>query len=251
MKIKSFLFVLTLITIAVLIIIFAKTPLQKYLRDFISPFAFSAASKPKTTICASELFQENILIAALRKENAELRNLLKIEATKDYLIEIAEITIRDPANWKKRIIINKGKDRGISEGMIALAANSSPDSSNIKTEYSAIGRVVSVSGHSAEIATIFDNECLISVMIGEEGIPAILKGDNEPMLIYFDADALRLGIIKVFTSPYSAYTPPYISVGAVHIDNKANPFCSPSKLYLEPAADIERINFVIILVPQK
>jgi cell shape-determining protein MreC len=241
--------VLAVSGIIVFIIVFGGS-LRNACRDFISPFLFSSPA-PKTIdgqgLEGFQLGDSKHVFASLRKENAELREFLKIGKMRDYRIEIAQTIIRDPKNWKKRLVIDKGKDRGLEVGMFVLSANAG---SNIETKYSVSGRILSVSEHSSEIGTIFDDFFSMSVMIGEEGIPAALRGGDLPALVYFDSSLIKGGEFTVFSSPYSEFSAPYIPIGTTIMEEGSDLFKLIDRLPFKPWAEIQDIRFVIIVAPK-
>jgi cell shape-determining protein MreC len=241
--------VLAISGVIVFMIVFGGS-LRNACRDFISPFLFSSSAPKAIDGQGLEGFQLGSfkhVFASLRRENAELRELLKIGKMRDHRIEIAQTIIRDPKNWRKRLVIDKGKDCGLEVGMFVLSANAV---GGIETKYSVSGRIVSVSEHSSEIGTIFDEIFSMSVMIGEEGIPAVLRGGDLPALVYFDSSLIKGGEFTVFSSPYSEFSAPYIPIGTTIMEEGTDLFKLIDRLPFNTWADIQNIRFVIILIPR-
>ncbi len=225
------------------------SPIRSFLRDFFYPFAMPTQEPSGLSESESHLQDIFFRMDRLEKENSELREILRIGAGKKYSVLAAEVIIRDPRNWRQRFIVNKGADDGVFPGAVVLSVNSK-DYGHL-SKFSVVGRVCSVSSHSSEVGTVMDREFSMSVVIGEEGIPAVLMGGDEPYLVYFDPLRIVKGDLKTLSSPFSLNCPPHIPVGTAMVESEAGIFHAPSRIGFSPWAEISNARFVIIMIPQK
>lgn len=234
--------------------------------------------KPKRELVSElvKLRDENIMLTInasalkqLKNENKELRELLGIQKQEDFKCVFAEVFIRDPAQWYEKFTINKGSSSGIKEGCIVMAlisdkANSSRReesiSGNVKNPFAVVGRVESVSNHSALVKTILSQDCSIGVFLPGSGGAGILGGGIHKwdsfrfQARYLQKDVRYIPDELVVTSPLSSGIPPYLVLGRLAGSETAEiEVCD--NLYVnawfKSDIDFDRLRFLIVLIPDK
>ncbi len=275
---KKRLVYILVILIAAFIVLFqpVRVAVRKKAADFFYPF-FKLIIKVENTVSEKALMQRtksdlidemtelkrenNELLAkcdhleSLILENNELRKLLNIDLNPYYNYVFAEIIYRDPVAWFNHFTIDKGIFSGIEPGAIVLARIPS-EFKNDKSQFAVIGRVDSVSKHTALVNTIVSEECSLSVVIPENGATGVLAGgkrigrDFWSTITYLPRDLIYKPYSQVFTSGMNNLTPGGLKVGtllngpdAINVHN--NLFMEAK---LKPSVNLNHLKFVLILV---
>lgn len=187
-----------------------------------------------------------------KDENNELRRLLNIRSIPDFKYTIAEVIYRDPAKWYEQFTIAKGTDAGVENGSIVLGSIKS--SSKERFQFGVIGRIGSVSKHTAVVYTILSDECQISVKIPSNGATGILcggerRGQKTWADIFFlprDLEYKRESI--VVTSGLTPLAPRGLKIGKlINAGNTSSDDKLSAKAAVEPAVDLANLDFVLVL----
>ncbi|HRU00859.1 MAG TPA: rod shape-determining protein MreC [Victivallales bacterium] len=243
LKVFAFLFILSLG-------LFFLQRLKPFFRDFFLPFSITAIpnkSKISEIKDIKEISEQKLLNKQLSSENKILREICKLSAPPSFKLLPAEISYRSPETWNTRFIVNKGESEGVKNGYYVISIVSEYSSPN---KFCIIGRVVQTSRKTSEIATIFDGDFSLSVFIGHANLPGILVGSKNPSIQFFNPILIEDKINEVFSSKFSLFVPPFISVGKAIPENKSSIFNPPSKLNFIPMTDLSNINFIIIIIPE-
>lgn len=180
-------------------------------------------------------------LKAVEAENARLKELLNYKSTRFEHSLVAAVIGRDPDNWFGTITINCGRAEGVSPGAVAV------------TPAGLVGRVLTVSQHTAEVLLITDPRSAVGAVIYETQTPGIVRGNlgefgGLKMRYVVKDEPVREGFV-VLTSNLSGIFPPGIPVGTVTkvTEEKSGLF---KTVYLEPAADLDRLEEVLVLLKQ-
>jgi rod shape-determining protein MreC len=255
-----------------------KRAVYKLYSDFFYPYmaapsAIGNSLKNKSLLLKSkfslastveELQLENEKLSArtaayqkLENENDELRKLLKLKKRKGYKCIFAEIILRDPVLWEENFTINKGLKNGVTIGSTVLTTVPSVETG--RPTLAVIGRVWTVSDHSAIVVTILNRECRMSVKLPESSAAGIISGGArygdkvKAMITYLPKGMDYKPGEPVYTSGMSEYTAPSLFVGKLS-DDKSDATVRDnlySEAVLEPAADFENIRFVMVMIKEK
>ncbi len=207
----------------------------------------------------AELSSKVTQLALLEKENARLRELLAMPVRGAFKPVYAEVIARDPASWYERFTIGKGQADGLAEGDLVVCSVLSPDGS--KFVPAAVGRLKSVSRHTASVSTLASDECKLSVALPDSGVAGLLQGSGllagvpAPSVKFLPLrPAYRAGEL-VFTSGVSDMTPPSIWVGRLCAGPGGAVAEERDHIYAEarllPAIDFESIRFVSVFTRAK
>jgi len=193
-------------------------------------------------------------LAILEKENARLRELLSMPARGSFKPVYAEVIARDPASWYERFTIGKGLDDGLAEGDLVVCPALSSEGGKLVP--AAVGRLKSVSRHTASVYTLASEECKLSVLLPDSGVAGLLQGSG--LLAGVPVPAIKFLPLKpaykagdgVFTSGSSNMTPPSIFVGRLCSGPGGAVAEERDHIYAEarllPAVDFEAIRFVSV-----
>jgi rod shape-determining protein MreC len=152
--------------------------------------------------------EQKINYEELIAENIRLRKILDIKTDKDYLkkFTVAEVISIRPFVFPAELIIDKGVQDGLKEGMPVLSR-----------DQFLIGRILSTRNSTSTVVTIFNVKSKISVVTESTGEVGILEGGNVPYvsLKYIPSDSVLKKGDKVLTSGYSDFYLRGIEVGEV------------------------------------
>ncbi len=173
----------------------------------------------------------------LEKENERLHKILKLRKKfKNFKTIAANVIARDPLNWKKSIIIDKGYAEGVKYKSPVISVNG------------LVGIVFNVGKHQSKVLLINDSMSKVGVIVQRTRSMGVVEGGNANKLIlkYVDKDAdIRTGDILI-TSGLGSIYPKGIRVGVV---NKI--FESRMHLFkyaeVMPSVDFSRLEEVLVI----
>lgn len=184
----------------------------------------------------SELSNKILRIEQLEKENEALRQALGVELNKDIKLQMAEITAKDVAN--DFILIDKGSDNGLSEGMAAIT-----------NEKVVVGKIVSVFKNYSQIMLISNKKSSFDAQVEDKDITGVLRGTGKASvildLIPREKDISAGNLIK--TSNITGVFPPNLLVGWIKKVNK-NDVESIQQAEIELGFDIKNTNYLFVVI---
>ena len=192
--------------------------------------------KQRLAMLSLELAQtENIV-----SENERLKALLNFKKGLDYRAIAAKVIGRDSTDWRKTVIIDKGKNQGIKERMPCATAKG------------LIGSVVEAGSDSSKVMLLTDPNSRVGVRLEPSREAGVLVGfsQGECKVIYLSLDGdVRKGE-AVFTASFSAFFPQGLVVGRVTevANEKANLY---RYALVRLAEDMNRIEEVICIDAEK
>lgn len=114
----------------------------------------------------AELITENSKLHELERENELLKNQLGLkEELKNSEFIAADVIGRGPTNISNTLLLNKGSDNGLAEGMPVVTNNM------------LLGKLTDVSSDHSRVLLIVDPASVINVMVQETRAAGILKGE--------------------------------------------------------------------------
>lgn len=182
----------------------------------------------------SELLAENQALRAEIASLAEIKRLWGRDGVSGSLP--AAVLSRYPLNFKDRILVNVGRNSGVSLGQAAVLPGGI-----------LIGRVDKVFPASASVQTVFDPGFQAAVRLGAAGVEALFEGGGEPKLTFIPKEAeVRPGDIVYAADPSFPYGLPLGEVQEIRI--------SDGGLFREAtlrfAYDLNGLRAVLLLPPQ-
>ncbi len=183
---------------------------------------------------------DEIETEAMERENAELRRLADLPVTADIPRTTAEITSGPLTSFDTTMEINKGSGDGIREGMAVV------------TEAGLVGRIHRVQGGRARVQLITDPDFPgVGVRLVESGDVGLAKAGSGGRLrveegITDDTRVARGEALVTSGLDRSSY-PAGIPVGTV-LDVQPTGDQIEQALDVDPAADLEAVRFVIVLL---
>jgi rod shape-determining protein MreC len=224
------------------------SPLERGVRNAAEPVADVLDRVIERQDLEEENRQLRQQIEELRAEIADLREqqtlsqgleeLLKVQESRpDDEFLVARVIAKDPSNLKERIAIDRGRDDGLTEGMVVLSSGNS-----------LVGVVSSVLDDFAWITLITDPNSSVNAMVMESRTQGIVSGTLH--------DGLRMELLPqetevqpgstVATSGLGGNFPDALLIGEV-VSVQGSPQDIFQKAEVKPAANLPRLESVLVL----
>lgn len=184
----------------------------------------------------------------LIKENAQLKDELSLLRHKLYLLSvngIKERTLREgfipcnvvyrfPDRWFSEIVVDKGKDDGVSVGMAVLGANG------------LVGEVVEVSSRISRVKLITSRSSILGAMVLRSRSFGVLRGRGGVYceLLYIPEDEDVSLDDEVVTAGMGGGIPGGIRIGKIVHVSKKGEFM---EVYVKPFEDLSKLGDLWIL----
>ena len=222
-------------------------------------------SKTKLANALQKLMNENAILSAeqavvadLKKENAELRALMSLGRKDTFRPVFAEVLTRDPMTWQEQFTLDKGSRDGIEPGNLVVT----PVYSNLpnKPRIAVIGKVKSVTGHTALVSTVMSRDFCLSVSLPDSKVSGLLIGTRNSFgmpatLKFLPLDTVLAAGQTVYTNAFSGNSPPGLPVGIVAAESKSVQNSRRNQCYLEtavrPFESPAEVRFAAVFVKEK
>lgn len=234
---------------------------ERWLRDFIAPFQKLVTSVTTSVGDAvqgitswrkleeenralrqqiSDLTQANTQLEEYRLENQRLRALLgfRDQAAGRYRMVAARVIARDPSNWFRTLIIDRGQAQGIRKDMAVV------------TYEGLVGRVIGVTANTAEVLLIVDQEGAAGAMLQASRTPGIVRGGPPGSglleMVHIPSNATIQPNDVVITSGLGGVFPKGLRIGYVErVEPEAGGLMT--KATIKPYVDFDRLEEVLII----
>ena len=181
-------------------------------------------------------------IADLREREAlseGLQDLLNVqEGRPNDQFLAARVIAKDPSNLKERIAIDRGRDDGVAEGMVVMSAGSS-----------LVGVVSGALDDFAWVTLITDPNSSVNAMVMESRTQGVVSGtlhSGLKMELLPQETEVQPGS-TVATSGLGGNFPDALLIGEV-VSVQGSPQDIFQKAEVEPAADLSRLETVLVLI---
>ena len=175
-------------------------------------------------------------LLSLQQENTQLRALLSASSHFKSKSMIANLLAVNLAPFVQQVVINKGKNNGVSVGQPVLDANG------------VMGRVIAVDALTSQVLLVTDVESAVPIEDSRNGVRGIVVGlgNGELSLIYMPITVdIKIGDVLV-TSGLGNYFPEGYPVGVVSsIQHRSDQ--SFVDIVVKPSADVYRSRQVLLL----
>jgi len=147
----------------------------------------------------------------LRDENGRLRKLLGLRDEVTYESVPASIISKDPDNWFRTLVVNRGANDGISINMPVIAYSGG--------QKAVVGKIVEVRGNVSRVMPIISSDMRIGVKLMDSNYPGLLSGYSATsslcVMDYISKEAHLGKSSIVITSGQGGVFPPGIIIGLV------------------------------------
>ena len=190
------------------------------------------------------LRNENILAQEARRENEILTGLLQLRSGLDFKTIGAVVIARDSSEFRRVVVIDRGTDDGLTVGDVVVAAGGA-----------LAGRVVDAGPSSARVALISDAKSTVIGMAEPSAATGEVRGQLGGTLIMENVDStLQVGVgqevvtagIELAGGIRSPYPKGLLIGQVVDVTRNANEIVQT--LYLEPAATLDRLEYVLVIL---
>ncbi len=237
---------------------------EKKITEFFNSYIYYQNLKNERDVLKERLKKSidmQWMLNKLENENEKLRNLLELQPHYEYKTLQAEIISKEPDNWLRTFIIDKGSQDNIEPYMPVLGRqlvnyngkDEHPEKEIIyrkKIVHAAIGKVIQVNKTSARILPITNQYSQLGVKLKKSGQWGILKGQSPhqkmPLLQYINLSAPLNTNDEVVTSGNHGIFPKGIPVGRLF--GKIERSSNFQEVKIKPFIDLQSLEYVIILL---
>ncbi len=172
------------------------------------------------------------------RENERLRDLLRFKQKSPLRLIPARVIAHSPDNWSSSIVLDKGANSGIRNGMVVINGQG------------LVGRVVESTGNSSKVLLINDPSQGVPSLVQRTRQQGLVNGSLGSNLImrYLPDDAQIAPGDTIVTSELSRVYPKGLTVGTVISVGKE---FSGLSLYaiVRPAAELSKVEEVLVIIP--
>lgn len=188
----------------------------------------------------AELRGQLILLEELKQENQRLSDLVQYhdQYADNFSTRAARVIGRDPGNWFGIVTLNIGQRDGILKNMPVV------------TPLGLAGKVVAVSGNTAQVMLITDPRSGVGALVQETRVPGVLvgttAGGGSARLIHVPKDTELAEGQVVLTSGVGGTFPKGIPIGRI-VDVADEPTGLFKTATVQPFADLQRLEEALII----
>lgn len=178
----------------------------------------------------------------LKKENERLRQQLQMASRIEYESIPARVISRDPDNWYRTIILDRGSIDGVKVNMPVVAYSGA--------EKAVIGKIIDVRGSVSRVLPIIAPEMKLGVMLQSSRYPGLLHGISSNSVLCVMDYVSKSALVKfgdlVITSGQGGIFPQGLSVGKV-LKAEIMEASAYQRVIVIPTVDYEKLEDVFIL----
>ncbi|MCP4138349.1 MAG: rod shape-determining protein MreC [bacterium] len=178
----------------------------------------------------------------IRRENKRLRELLSVQERISFASIPASVISKDPDNWFRTLIINRGSGSGVKLNMPVIAYRGD--------QKAVIGKIIEVRGSISRILPLISADMKVGVRFQENRFPGLLSGysanSNLCLMDYISrAAAVKFGD-TVITSGQGGVFPPGLVVGRV-VESNVLESSAYQRAIVKPIIDYNLLEEVFII----
>jgi rod shape-determining protein MreC len=190
------------------------------------------------------LKNENAQSEEIRRENELLTGLLQLRAGFDYQTVAATVIARESSEFRRLVVLDQGTDDGIAVGDVAIAAGGA-----------LAGRVTEVTADSAKVVLLTDGEFKVigqlvttagtGEVIGQLGAGVLVMRQIDSSEAVTVGDEVVTAGIELGGGVRSPYPKGLLLGQVIDVRRDANDVVQTA--YLQPAADLDKLEFVLVI----
>lgn len=172
----------------------------------------------------------------IRLENARLRLLLEFKEAQELDTLPARVIAEDASSWFRTVMIDKGSEHGVSEGMPVVVAEG------------VVGRVVRSSPRYARVLLITDASSAVASLLQDNRARGICRGQGEQLVFDFVLRQEEVAVgDRVVTSGMGGVFPKGLVIGHVKSVDLQE-FGLFQAIEVTPAVDFSHLEEVLVLL---
>jgi rod shape-determining protein MreC len=208
--------------------------------DFLAGFTQVGSLKEQVRLLQeqnAELQNERQQVADILRENEELRTALGLRERFDFKTVTVRVTGVGPSNFEQTVFIDRGQAEGIRKDQPVVSGQG------------LVGRVVSVSAHSARVLLLIDPSSAVAARVSSNGETGVLEGRTGDELRFdlFDSDAaLTVGETVVTSGYQGGVYPAGIPIGTIaRIEPKGEQLTR--RAWVRPFVDFTSLDYLLVV----
>lgn len=233
---------------------FAFRPLQGAVHDIaagIASVADAVTEIDRLRVDNEALLEENERLKAentqseeIRRENELLTGLLQLRAGFDYRTVAATVIARESSEFRRLVVLDQGSDDGVEVGDVAIAAGGA-----------LAGRVTEVTPDSAKVVLLTDGDFKVigqlvttagtGEVIGQLGAGVLVMRQIDSSEAVTVGDEVVTAGIELGGGVRSPYPKGLLLGQVIDVRRDANDVVQTA--YLQPAADLDKLEFVLVI----
>lgn len=176
----------------------------------------------------------------LIKENNRLNNLLNFKKKLIYPSVAARVIGREPSNWNTAILIDRGKEDGVEDGMPVV------------TDLGIVGKIAEITDSSSKVILLTDYRFSVAAGILSSRESGLVSGTLQGLcrMRYLSKNAQIQEGDTVVTSKLSSTYPEGLLIGEV-VSVYQNPDTSSVECLIRPAVSLSQVEEVIVILNKK
>ncbi|HLB02478.1 MAG TPA: rod shape-determining protein MreC [Nitrospiria bacterium] len=184
-----------------------------------------------------QLQAENLRLQELALENSRLQQLLDLKNTSPIKLTAARVVGRDPTNWHKTVMINKGEQDGLGVDM------------GVITPAGVVGRVIRTTPEASQVLLLTDQNSSIAALVQrtrDEGLVEGTEGGLARMKYLPILSEVGAGDM-ILTSGLTGIFPKGMMIGQVlEVQKKENALFQVVRI--KPTVDFAKIEEVLVIL---
>jgi len=187
---------------------------------------------------------ENTRLEEIRRENDLLTGLLQMRAGFDYQTVAATVIARESSEFRRTVVLDHGTNDGIAIGDVAVAAGGA-----------LAGRVTAVGPDSATVVLLTDGEFTVigqstttaatGEVVGQLGAGVLIMRQIDSSEVVTVGDEVVTAGIELGGGVRSPYPKGLLLGQVIDVRRDANDVVQTA--YLQPAADLDKLEFVLVI----
>lgn len=187
---------------------------------------------------------ENARTEEIRRENELLTGLLQLRAGIDYQTVAAAVIARESSEFRRLVVLDRGTNDGIAVGDVAVVAG-----------LALAGRVTEVGPDSAKVVLLSDGEFKVigqltttaatGEVIGQLGAGVLVMRQIDSSEVVTVGDEVVTAGIELGGGVRSPYPKGLVLGQVIDVRRDANDVVQTA--YLQPAADLDKLEFVLVI----
>jgi rod shape-determining protein MreC len=184
-----------------------------------------------------QLQAENLRLRDLALENSRLQQLLEFKQTSPLELTAAKVVGRDPTNWYRTAMINKGEQAGLKAGM------------GVITPVGVVGRIIKTTPAASQVLLLTDHNSSVAALVQRTRDEGLVEGTEAGLArIKYLPILSEVGVDDVvLTSGLAGIFPKGLMIGQVtEIQKKEDGLFQVARI--KPAVDFTKLEEVLVIL---